>query len=132
MSQSLLYYPFIQVPNNNWLKTSLLYYDEVGSIIPGRFGNIPGEFKQHMLELLNEGLIKRHSPSNVLSCSDRETEPAAQEFVRVVDAILDPDNVLQEQGYASTIRPYSGDTPDMNWLTTAIPIYYEKMDVVCS
>lgn len=30
----VIYYPYINVPQNAWFTTVLLYWDEVGSIIP--------------------------------------------------------------------------------------------------
>jgi hypothetical protein len=31
-----LYYPRIEVPNEGWLKTAILYWDEVKTIVPPR------------------------------------------------------------------------------------------------
>jgi hypothetical protein len=35
---SLLYYPTIRIPSGQWLKQAVLYWDEVGSIVPQDYG----------------------------------------------------------------------------------------------
>lgn len=32
--RAILYYPTISIPTNDWLRRSLLYWDEIGSIVP--------------------------------------------------------------------------------------------------
>lgn len=34
MAQTILYYPTINIPNKNWLKNALLYWDNISSIVP--------------------------------------------------------------------------------------------------
>lgn len=34
MKRTVLYYPYIQIPNGSWLRQSLLYSDEIASIVP--------------------------------------------------------------------------------------------------
>ena len=34
MAQTILYYPTINIPNENWLKNALLYWDNISSIVP--------------------------------------------------------------------------------------------------
>lgn len=35
--ETILYYPTISVPSGKWLRQSLLYWDEIGSIVPQRY-----------------------------------------------------------------------------------------------
>jgi hypothetical protein len=64
--QVILYYPTISIPSGTWLRQSLLYWDELGSIVPQRYDDtelIPytpdiqylkdeGEFRPFRTELL--------------------------------------------------------------------------------
>ena len=36
-NRSILYYPTINIPTDNWLRQAILYWDEVGSIVPEEF-----------------------------------------------------------------------------------------------
>lgn len=38
-TRTILYYPTIDVPTNNWLRHSLLYWDEISSIVPQSWDN---------------------------------------------------------------------------------------------
>jgi hypothetical protein len=37
VKQAILYYPTISVPSNRWLRQAILYWDEIGSIVPQRY-----------------------------------------------------------------------------------------------
>lgn len=37
VKQAILYYPTICVPSNRWLRQAVLYWDEIGSIVPQRY-----------------------------------------------------------------------------------------------
>lgn len=37
IKETILYYPTISIPSNEWLKQAVLYWDEVGSIVPQRY-----------------------------------------------------------------------------------------------
>lgn len=37
IKQAVLYYPTISLPSGKWLRQSLLYWDEIGSIVPKRY-----------------------------------------------------------------------------------------------
>lgn len=39
MNRTILYYPTINIPNDEWLRHALLYYDQVSSIIPQNWEN---------------------------------------------------------------------------------------------
>lgn len=41
---SLLYYPYINLPKNNWTIRALLYYDNVNSIVPEQYFNEPERY----------------------------------------------------------------------------------------
>lgn len=48
----LIYFPFIQLPNNDWLYRSLLYWDRVATIIPG-------DYLQHLEETYPDGFLQK-------------------------------------------------------------------------
>ena len=60
MSRTLLYYPSFQLPSSSWLKTSLLYWDEVGSIVPSRMERVLET--PDLKYLSDEGIYKRFDP----------------------------------------------------------------------
>jgi len=37
IKQTILYYPTISVPSSRWLRQAILYWDEIGSIVPQRY-----------------------------------------------------------------------------------------------
>ena len=41
MKKSVLYYPFIRVPKSDWLTRMLLYWDDVRTIVPYEFLQVP-------------------------------------------------------------------------------------------
>ena len=45
---SLLYYPYINLPKNNWTIRALLYYDNVNSIVPEQYFNEPERYDPFM------------------------------------------------------------------------------------
>ena len=62
----LLYYPYINLPETNWTVRVLLYYDEVGSIVPQQYFYAPEEYNPYMRNLIQEGLVNPINPIEVL------------------------------------------------------------------
>lgn len=52
-----LYFPYIRVPETHWFTQALLYWDEVGAIIPYEFMDDPDRLGPRMVELLREELL---------------------------------------------------------------------------
>ena len=51
-----LYYPSIDIPNENWLKTAILYWDEINTIVPSSIDN---PYQEQVTQFLsNEGVIR--------------------------------------------------------------------------
>jgi len=57
-----LYFPYINVPTNEWFTQILLYWDEVGAIVPRDYIYEPEMLDKHMLELVRSGLVKQIIP----------------------------------------------------------------------
>ncbi|MDA3912029.1 MAG: hypothetical protein PF448_11810 [Bacteroidales bacterium] len=58
MEKNLLYYPYINIPNNSWTTKSILYWDKVGIIVPDEFHWKPEKFEPYTVELLKSDLIE--------------------------------------------------------------------------
>jgi hypothetical protein len=64
MESSVLYYPFIRVPESDWLTRILLYWDSVGTIAPYEFLQEPERLGPHTQGLVREGLIQPVFPAD--------------------------------------------------------------------
>jgi hypothetical protein len=62
MKSRVLYFPYIRVPESNWLTQMLLYWDQVPSIIPYEFMMHPEELGPYMHSLLREELVFQVMP----------------------------------------------------------------------
>jgi Family of unknown function (DUF6236) len=59
-----LYFPYINVPENSWFTRVLLYWDEVGSIVPSRFADDLGFLSPYMGELIDARLVRPVIPDD--------------------------------------------------------------------
>ncbi len=64
--KSVLYYPYIRVPETPWFSRVLLYWDSVGSIVPGDYLEEPGRLGPYMQSLVKEGLVRQVVPGYYL------------------------------------------------------------------
>lgn len=62
----LLYYPYINVPRNDWTIRALLYYDSIGAIVPQNYFYEPERFNPDMRVLVQNELITPINPMEVL------------------------------------------------------------------
>ena len=62
MAQTILYYPKINIENDTWLKTAILYWDEVSSIVP--YENY-GDLSPELLYLQNLGIYSAVYPQKL-------------------------------------------------------------------
>lgn len=89
MNRTILYYPTIDIPRNDWLRHSLLYWDEVSSIVPKSWDdrfliNLSPEIHY----LLDEGQFRPIKPEDLISKGDnwQEFENFQQEFQECVSS----------------------------------------------
>ena len=61
-----LYFPYINLPDNDWLYLMLLYWDQLSSIVPSEYICNPEELSPHMSTLMREGLVNPVLPQEVL------------------------------------------------------------------
>src|SRR5439155_7516934 len=59
-------FPYIRVPRSVWLTQVLLYWDQVGSIVPYEYINKPEELGPYMQQLLMEELVVQIQPGAYL------------------------------------------------------------------
>lgn len=65
--ENLLYYPYINVPRTDWTLRTLLYYNQVGSIVPQNYFYEPEKYDRFMRELVRNELVLPINPIEVLS-----------------------------------------------------------------
>lgn len=65
--KSLLYYPYINLPQNDWTIRALLYYDNVNAIVPTQYFYEPEHYNPFMREAIMNELITPINPMDVLN-----------------------------------------------------------------
>jgi hypothetical protein len=94
MTARAIYYPYIKVPNNPWFTRVLLYWDEVGAIVPYEYIEDPDRLGPYMVGLVHEQLVTQVIPGMYLWRAENFTNA----FVDYVDARarrpVDPDHYL--------------------------------------
>jgi hypothetical protein len=91
MNQSVIYYPYIRVPESPWFSRVLLYWDSVGSIVPTEYLDEPDKLGPYMKSLVKEGLVHQIVPSYHLSMVPNFTNA----FLDYLDQL--PQNIDREQ-----------------------------------
>jgi hypothetical protein len=73
---NLLYYPYINLPRTDWTLRTLLYYDNIGSIVPQEyFHNPERNYDEFMLELVRNELVTPINPIEVFENPWQVTRP---------------------------------------------------------
>jgi hypothetical protein len=80
MSNNLLYFPYIDIPNNAWTIKSILYWDKIGIIVPPKYAEKPKQHKKYTLDLLHTELVEQVFPYEYTYKIRRFDE----EFIRMV------------------------------------------------
>lgn len=63
---NILYYPYINIPRSDWTIRTLLYYNQVGSIVPQKYFYNPDNYEEFMRELVTNELVIPINPIVVL------------------------------------------------------------------
>ena len=63
MNNKVLYFPYISVPNSTWFTRMLLYWDEVGAIVPCEYIENPDKLGVHTKNLVEAGLVRQVIPA---------------------------------------------------------------------
>ena len=67
MAKNVLYFPYINVPENEWLVQTLLYWEKVGSIVPFEYAFNPHKLSKFMGDLVNNELVTPIKPGEHLN-----------------------------------------------------------------
>jgi hypothetical protein len=92
MSEAAIYFPYISVPQNAWFSRVLLYWDEIGSIVPSGFALYPDDrLSPYMAELVKADLVTPIVPEQYMG----ELSLAMKPFLSYLDQ--DPDIVARSR-----------------------------------
>lgn len=72
VTETALYFPYMQVPQNLWFTKVLLYWDRAASIVPEPLHKSRTELNTYMRELVDEELLTLVRPDSVLERMDVE------------------------------------------------------------
>lgn len=78
-----LYFPHIRVPDSSWFTRVLLYWDEVGAIVPYDYVRDSDKLGPYMLQLMKESLVRQVIPGEYLP----QVPDFKQRFLGYIDAI---------------------------------------------
>lgn len=83
---NLLYYPYINIPRTDWALRTLMYYDNIGSIVPQEyFYNPEQNYDPFMLELVRNQLVTPINPIDVFENPWQVTRP----FIQMIEQNAD-------------------------------------------
>jgi hypothetical protein len=85
MAEAAIYFPYISVPENAWFSRVLLYWDEVGSIVPDSHARDLSRLSPYMAKLVKTNLVRPVIPELYTG----ELFQAMEPFFRYLDQ--DPD-----------------------------------------
>ena len=90
--KTILYYPDINLPNNEWLLKALLYWDKISSIVPNSYHNCATS--PEMLYLMESGIYQPISPVDAILSADISTYTQfTEEVINAIDHYLrDPNH----------------------------------------
>ncbi len=117
MKNNLLYYPYINLPENTWLTRMLLYYDQIGTITPPIYKSHPNKFMPYTLDLIKENLVIQVFPSQYVYSIDR----FAESFEEYIDSLGD--------GLISRRRSFRKQ--DNPFHPNRVKIHVSKMEPLC-
>lgn len=101
---NLLYYPYIDVPRTDWTLRSLLYYDNIGSIVPQEyFYNPERNYDEFMLELVRSELVTPINPIEILDNPWDVTRPFVEFIENNSEELIKAQNRFKE-GYHGGIH----------------------------
>lgn len=100
MERAILYYPTIDIPNKEWLRHALLYWDKISSIVPGDGDPmILAKLSSDIEILIKEGEFVPVSPKELFS-EEKHRETALQFFDDFIET-FESDNfqnlILEEE-----------------------------------
>lgn len=80
--ENILYFPYINLPRVDWSARTLLYYDNIGSIVPQSYFNDPDSFEPFMRDMVRNELVIPINPIEVLSSPWEISKP----FIKYINS----------------------------------------------
>ena len=106
VADGVLYFPYISVPQNAWFTRVLLYWDEVGSIVPARHARDQSRVTAFMRDLVSAKLVRPIVPE----AFDRHLYAAVDPFLEFVAS--DPEIAARaKSGFGSESASRGGSEP---------------------
>lgn len=98
IKNNLLYYPYINLPENTWLTRMLLYYDRIGTITPLSYQRHPNRFLPYTLDLIKENLVLQVFPYQYVDSVDRFVESFEGYIESLGDELISRRKSFREKG----------------------------------
>jgi hypothetical protein len=87
VKRTILYYPTIDIPTKKWLRHSLLYWDEVSSIVPSSWDDKTlNKQSSDIHYLIDEGQYRAKKPEDLFQNSENVevTKQLQEEFLEII------------------------------------------------
>lgn len=111
--KNLLYYPYINIPKNDWTIRTLIYHEQIGCIVPNTYFYEPERYDPFMLELVQNQLVTPIDPMEALERSYKSLKPflkyiqgesvdiykRRKRFLKNADKSLIHENKLKDRNY---------------------------------
>jgi len=117
IKNNLLYYPYINLPENTWLTRMLLYYDQIGTITPPLYKRYPNKFMPYTLDLIKENLVIQVFPSQYVD----SIKSFAESFEEYIDSLGD-NLISRRQSFRKQENPFRPNRME---------IHVSKMEPLC-
>lgn len=75
MRTKALYFPYINLPEDEWLYLMLLYWDQISSIVPSEYVYDRRKLSPHMSTLMAEGLVDFIEPRKFIESKEDFGKP---------------------------------------------------------
>lgn len=128
MRAKALYFPYINLPENDWLYLMLLYWDQLSSIVPSEYVYDRSQLLPHMSTLMKEGLVDFIEPQKFIENKDDFGEPFLAFVKRRVKTsrMQVGENVLERfPVHIEKLGPLADELVRMNLATSADYPWYE-------
>jgi len=86
MKRTILYYPTIDIPADDWLRNALLYWDEVSSIVPKSYNGYAIELSPNIHYLEDEGQFRPIYPDTLFQTNWDSIEQFESEFFEIIES----------------------------------------------
>lgn len=104
MKNKVLYFPYINVPNSAWFTRILLYWDEVGAIVPYDFIEVPEKLDEHTRSLVQECLVKQVIPKEYIYSIPSFGDSFSKYINSLKNKVIERKRTSFRKGYNSNVH----------------------------